>query len=270
MYPRLSPDGQKVAVTVQDPRSDIWVYDLQRGSSTRLTFDGDNERSVWRPDGQRIAIASSRDGANTNVYSIASDGSGSLERLTTSPYQQVPEAWASNGERIAYSENRPETGWDTWSLSLSDGKPAMFLQTRFHDGGRLFSPDGRWLVYYSDESGRGEVQVRAFPSGGEKSQISSDGGAEPVWSRNGRELFYRNGTKLMVVDVALQPTFHASAPRLVFDAAYERTLPANFDVSPDGRRFLMLKSVAPAVRETPRLIVVQNWFGELERLVPGK
>jgi Tol biopolymer transport system component len=271
MYPRLSPDGRKVAVTIQDPRSDIWVYDLQRGTSTRLTFDGDNERSVWRPDGQRLAIASSRDGATTNLYSIAADGSGSPERLTTSAFQQVPEAWAQSGDVIAFSENRPETtGWDVWSLSLTDRKPAPFLQTRFHDGGRLFSPDGHWLVYYSDESGRGEVQVRSFPSGEGKWQISSDGGAEPVWSRNGRELFYRNGTKLMVVDVALQPTFHASAPRLVFDAAYVTTNPANFDVSPDGQRFLMLKEVAPAMRETARLMVLQNWFGELERLRPAK
>jgi hypothetical protein len=168
---------------------------------------------------------------------------------------------------LVFSEFRQDSNWDIWTLSAVERKPQLFLRTPFHDGGRAFSPDSRWLAYYSDESRRGEVYVRPFPGPGAKFQISTDGGAEPVWASDGREMFYRSGNRLMVVDVKLQPSFSAGTPRMLFQGPYETLLPANFAVSLDGQRFLMIKSVA-ASREAPRLIVVQNWLEELKRLVP--
>jgi DNA-binding beta-propeller fold protein YncE len=270
LYPRLSPDGQKVALSAQHPNgSDVWVYDFRRATFTRLTFEGNNNRSVWTPDGARIAFSSSRAGATPNIYWLPVDGSAAAERLTTSPFDQVPEDWAPDGKTLMFSEFRPDSNWDIWTLSTTDRKPQLFLGTPFHDGGRAFSPDGRWLAYYSDESGRGEVQVRPFPGPGPKWQVSTEGGVGPVWAPSGRELFYRSENRLMVADVQLVPAFSARAPRLVFEGTYKTFLPGNFDVSPDGRRFIMIKPAATADAPS-RLVVVQNWTEELKRLVPTK
>jgi serine/threonine-protein kinase len=270
LHPRLSPDGQKVALSAfRADGSDVWVYDFRRATFTRLTFEGNNNRPVWTPDGARIAFSSSRAGVTPNIYWLPVDGSAAAERLTTGPFNQVPEGWAPDGKTLMFSEFRPDSGWDIWTLSAADRKPQLFLRTPFNDGGRAFSPDGRWLAYYSDESGRGEVQVRPFPGPGPKWQISTEGGAEPVWAPSGRELFYRSENRLMVADVQLVPAFSARAPRLLFEGEYKTSLPANFDVSPDGRRFIMIKPAATADARS-RLVVVQNWTEELKRLVPTK
>ena len=264
LYPRLSPDGQKVALSAERA-NDVWVYDFLRATFTRLTFEGNNARSVWTPDGARIAFSSSRAGATRNIYWLPVDGSAAAERLTTSPFDQIPEWWAPDGKTLMFNEFRPDSSWDIWTLSVTDRKPQLFLRTPFHDGGRAFSPDGRWLAYYSDESGRGEVHVRPFPGPGPKWQISTEGGAEPVWAPSGRELFYRSGNRWMVADVQLVPAFSASAPRLLFEGTYKTSFEANFDVSPDGRRFIMIK---PATADAASsLVVVQNWHEELKRLV---
>jgi DNA-binding beta-propeller fold protein YncE len=267
MYPRLSPDGQKVALSVERANgSDVWVYDFRRATFTRLTFEGNNNHSVWTPDGARIAFSSSRSGATRNIYWLPADGSAAAERLTTGPFNQIPEDWAPDGKTLMFSEFRPDSSWDIWTLSVTDRKPQLFLGTPFHDGGRVFSPDGRWLAYYSDESGRGEVQVRPFPGPGPKWQVSTEGGVGPVWAPSGRELFYRSENRLMVADVQLVPAFSARAPRLLFEGTFKASFYAQFDVSPDGRRFIMIKPTDAA----SRLVVVQNWQEELKRLVPTK
>jgi len=267
-YPRLSPDGQKIAVSATAPTPDIWVYDIPRGVQTRITLDGNNTRSVWTPDGKRLAYASDRAGGPPNIYWIDANGSAPPERLTTSPNQQVPEGWAPDGKTLAFSEFTPETNWDIWMLDFPPRKPRVFLRTPVHDGGRAFSPDGRWFAYYSDESGRGEVYVRSYPGPGDKWLISTGGGAEPVWSRNGRELFYRSGKRLMAVDVTLQPSFAAGRPRVLFEGPYVSALPANFDVSLDGQRFVMLEPERPDARP-PSLGIVLNAFEELARVAPA-
>jgi serine/threonine-protein kinase len=273
MHPRLSPDGQKVALSAERANgSDVWVYDFRRATFTRLTFEGNNTHPVWTPDGARIAFSSSRAGATRNIYWLPVDGSAAAERLTTSSFDQLPADWAPDGKTLMFSEFRPDSSWDIWTLSTTDRKPQLFLRTPFHDGGRAFSPDGRWVAYYSDESGQGEVHVRPFPGPGPKWQISTEGGAEPVWAPSGRELFYRrevggnSGNRWMVADVQLLPAFSATAPRLLFEGTYKTSFPANFDVSPDGRRFIMIKPAATAA--TSSLVVVQNWTEELKRRVP--
>jgi Tol biopolymer transport system component len=167
-------------------------------------------------------------------------------------------------------EVNPTTGYDVWVLRISDRKAQPFLRTQFNEGAPRFSPDGHWLAYVSDESGRYEVYVQPYPGPGGKWQISTDGGMEPVWNRNGRELFYRSGDKMMAVDIATQPSFTAGKPHMLFEGQYVPTavLFPNYDVSPDGQRFLMLKPTEQAEAAPTQIVVVQNWFEELKQKVP--
>jgi hypothetical protein len=155
-------------------------------------------------------------------------------------------------------------------LRLRDRKAQPFLQTRFNEQSPQFSPDGRWLAYTSDESGRNEIYVQPYPGPGGKWQISTEGGTEPVWNRNGREFFYRSGDKMMAVDIATQPSFAAGKPRMLFEGKYTPTAATfpYYDVSPDGQRFLMLKPVESQASAPTQMNVVLNWFEELKQKVP--
>jgi eukaryotic-like serine/threonine-protein kinase len=268
-YPRISPDGRRIAVTIQDQDSQIWLYDLTRDTLSKLTFRGSNSSiPVWTPDGKRIAFFSNREGP-LNLFSQSADGSGQLERLTTSDYTNVPRSFSPDGRLLAFVENSPSTGADIWILSIGDRKAQPFLQTPFTESVPSFSPDGRWLAYVSDESGHFEVYPQPYPGPGGKYQISTDGGTEPIWNSNGRELFYREGDKMMAVDVSARPTFSAGKPRMLFQGPYLSaaiTMPY-YDVSPDGQRFLMIK---PNEQSSPnQIVVVQNWFEELKQKAPA-
>ena len=169
-------------------------------------------------------------------------------------------------------ENNPTTGYDIWVLRLADRKAQPFLRTPFNESVPRFSPDGRWLSYISNESGRYEVYVQPYPGPGGKWQISTEGGTEPVWNPNGRELFYRSGDKMMAVDIATQPSFTFGKPRMLFEGQYQlSSVPAvNYDVSPDGQRFLMIKASEQEQAGPTQINVVLNWFEELKRRVPAK
>ena len=268
--PRLSPDGRRIVVAIDEEGAQTWLYDLSRETLTRLTFGGTvNQAPVWSPDGKRVAFQSNREGP-LNVFSQLADGSGGLERLTTSEYSPAPHSWSSDGQLLAYIDVTPATGWDIWVLRLSDHKAQPFLQTEFNESAPRFSPDGHWMAYTSDESGHSEVYVQPYPGPGGKWQISADGGMEPMWNPNGRELFYRSGRKMMAVEVASQPGFAAGKPRVLFEGDYLPTplqFP-NYDVSPDGQRFLMLKPSEQEAVAPTQINVVLNWFEELKRRVP--
>ena len=179
-------------------------------------------------------------------------------------------SWSPDGQLLAFVEVNPTTGYDIWVLRLSDRKAQPFLRTPFNETAPRFSPDGHWLAYISDESGRYEIYVQPYPGPGGKWQISTEGGTEPVWNRNGRELFYRSGDKMMAVDIATQPAFTAGKPRMLFEGPYVPTpvtIP-NYDVSPDGQRFLMLKPSEQAQAAPTQINVVLNWFEELKQKVP--
>jgi Tol biopolymer transport system component/predicted Ser/Thr protein kinase len=269
--PRLSPDGRHVAVVIQGPEDDIWLYDLSREALSRFTFEGTtNGAPVWSPDGKRIAFISNKEGP-FNIFGQRADGSGGLERLNIGEYTQAPMSWSPDGQLLAFVEQNPTTGYDIWVLRLGDHKAQSFLRTSFNEWLPRFSPDGRWLSYSSDESGRNEIYVQPYPGPGGKWQISTEGGTEPVWNPNGRELFYRSGSnKMMAVEIATQPSFAAGKPRMLFEGSYE-PMPrgaANYDVSPDGQRFLMLKPVGSAEAAPTQIVVVQNWFEELKQKVP--
>ena len=171
---------------------------------------------------------------------------------------------------VGYTETSLETGPDVWALPAGgDRKPRVIVRTPFDDGYPRLSPDGHWLAYTSDESGRMEVFVQPFAGPGRRSQISNDGGAEPVWSRDGRELFYLNGDKMMAVEITTTPAFKAGTPRLLFEGRYRPgpTDVAGYDVTSDGQRFLRVQPVHPDP-PTNQIHVVLNWFEELRRLVP--
>jgi Tol biopolymer transport system component len=270
MFPRLSPDGRRLAVNVSEQETQIWLHDLSRETLTRLTFEGSTNNSpVWTRDGKRIAFQSNKDGP-LNLFWQLADGSGGLERLTTSAYLQGPYSWSPDGQLLAFIEVNPATQRDIWVLRLSDRKAQPFLRTRFNESAPCFSPDGRWLAYISDESGRFEVYVQPYPGPSGKWQISTEGGSEPVWNPKGRELFYRAGNKVMAVDIATQPVFAAGKPRMLFEGEYNPgpvPIP-NYDVSSDGQRFLMVKPSEKERSASTQINVVLNWFEELKQKVP--
>jgi Tol biopolymer transport system component/DNA-binding winged helix-turn-helix (wHTH) protein len=265
--PGLSPDGRRVAVGTD---GQVWLYDFSRETLTRFTFEGsENQDPVWTPDGKRIAFESNKEGPS-NVFWQLADGSGGLERLTTSEYNDNPRSWSPDGQLLAFSEHTIAAGFDLWILRLEDRKAQPLLRTPFNESAPRFSHDGRWLAYASDESGRNEIYVQPYPGSAGKWQISTEGGREPVWNPNGRELFYRSGDKMMAVEITTQPSFAAGKPRVLFEGKY---LPAvftvpNYDVSPDGQRFLMIKPVEQKQAGPTQINVVLNWFEELKQKVP--
>ena len=271
-FPRISPDGRRLAVGIAGRDSQTWLYDFARDTLTLFTFGGTvNQNANWTPDGKRIAFQSNREGP-LNLFWQLADGSGGLERLTTGEYTQAANSWSPDGQLLAFVEVNPDTGYDIWMLRLGDHKAQPFIQTPGNESAPRFSPDGRWLGYISDDSGSRQVYVQPFPGPGGKYQISTEGGTEPVWNPNGRELFYRSGDKMMSVDITTQPSFSVGKPKVLFEGPYEAT-PATFpyyDVSPDGQRFLMLKPVESAETASTQINVVLNWFEELKQKVPTR
>jgi Tol biopolymer transport system component len=273
LIPRLSPDGQKVAVQARRGASrvtDVWVCDLVRGTPTRLTFDGNNTPAVWSPDGKRLAYAT--DG---NIYTISSDGGGKPERLAANPHP--PASWASTNV-IALLDRSESPGIWVLPTSGDDRTPRRFLESRFNLVFTEFSPDGRWMTYVSNESGTLEVYVQPYPGPGEKIRISINGGSEPLWTRNGREILYRASTldrrQFWSVAIRSLSPFVADAPRLLFEAKpgeYDSTVPfRGWDATADGQRFLLLRLIPLTDSPVTAMHVVLNWTEELKRLVPTK
>jgi len=257
---------------IGDPgNSDIWIYDIPRSTLTRLTFDGAANYPVWTPDGKRIIYRSRKPGA-VGLFAKAADGSGAEERLTTTEAVPTPTSITPDGRAVAFYEDGTGNS-DLWILPLEgERKPKLFFQTRFDEDAPVFSPDGRWVAYVSNESGQGrDLYVQPFPGPGGKFQISTEGGIGPLWARTGRELFYRDGDRMMAVEITTQPTFRVGTPRMLFESPNypNPMLIARFDVSPDGQRFLMLKAGEQATEGLTQIHVVLNWFEELKRRVPA-
>jgi serine/threonine-protein kinase len=272
--PRLSPDGQRIAYHTGGKERQVWVYDLNRGTATKLTSEGMAMQVTWTPDSRRLVFGWSK-ASMFNLYGQAVDGSSPMERLAPSEYTQVPGSWSPDGEMLAFVQwgsglDRSFFGLDIRFLRMRDRKITPFFNSRFEEMYPEFSPDGRWISYVSDESGRAEVYVQPFPGPGGKWQISNEGGTEPLWSRNGKQLYYRRPNQVWVVDAQTGSAFSASKPRLLFEQpGYATNVPIrNWDISPDGQRFLMVKVDERKSQPVTEMILVQNWFEELKRLVP--
>jgi len=265
----LSHDGRRVAIGTLGAKGDIWIYDLARTTFTRLTSEMSTLFPLWAPDDSRVIYQAFRQGSR-DLYWRRTDGTGSDELLAASQGEKWPSSWTPDGKILAFQEQGPSTGWDIWVVDAAgDRKPRPLLQTPFNERYPQISPDGRWMAYTSDESGRGEVYVQPFPGLGRKWQISTEGGTLSTWARSGKELFYLNGKKMMVAEIQTQPEFAAGTPRLLFEGDYFYWAGRSYDVSPDGQRFLMLQ-LADQGQGPTQINIVLNWFDELKRLVPAK
>ena len=264
--PRLSPDGQKVVVVIvaNDQGYNSSIYNIRRDAWPQLTFENGNF-PLWTPDGKRIVFSSTRLGPQIMFWKLA-DGTGAAEQLLEGALGHTPHSWSPDGKLLAFTELHPTSSGDIWVLPLEDeSKPWPFLQTPSSETGPVFSPDGHWVAYRSNESGRQEIYVQPFPSTGAKWLISTEGGEEAAWARSG-ELFYRNGDQMMAVDITTEPTFTHGNPKLLFEGRYISSgFRSQYDVTPDGQRFLMIKESEQELAVT-QLNIVLNWFEELKRL----
>jgi eukaryotic-like serine/threonine-protein kinase len=276
--PRISPDGGRIAFAVADSAQaldyQVWVYDVKRGTTARMTFERANLHPVWTSDGKRLIYMSAANvvgSVGSTLAMVPADGGSQPVTLMSKGVSASPTSVSPDGKVVigVRSSNvaLTATGSEIWVLSLErpkgeEAKAQPFLDTRFLRGDLQFSPDGKWVSYESDETGRDEIYVAPYPGPGGKSQVSADGGAQPRWNRNGRELFFRSGAKTMAVDVETGATFRADAPHMLFEK-----VSSDYDVAPDGRRFLMLKPDDRA-EEMNQLHVILNWFEDLRRRVP--
>lgn len=271
LYPRLSPDARQLAVEIEGPNHDFYVYDFDRAVMTKMTTDGESHDPVWTPDGKRLAYRSWQYGGMT-MWWMPSDRSAAAERLTMGT-RHSPVAFSPDGRFLAFDDKNAETSDDARVLTLEDRTVRPVAGTRFGEGSAKFSPDGRWIAYSSSESGRPEIYVQAFPGPGPKVQVSSGGGIDPVWRRSGGELFYRSDNTMMAVSIVTAPAFRASAPRVLWEGQYSSGLgsscgmpgvaSSNYDVSADGQRFLMVRDDDDV--SSTRIVVVLNWVEELRR-----
>lgn len=309
MHPRLSPDATRVAAWVDDQESDIWMWDLARATLSRFTFHpGTDSFPVWTPDGRRLVFGSDRGGA-LNVFWQAADGTGAPERLTEGD-SQLASGVSPDGTWAIYSEMKAggslrdvmmttltrlgrigppsQVSTDPQARSPGDdrppsqgfGEPRPLAQAPFEERNGVVSPDGRWLAYESDASGRFEVYVRPFPNVADGQwQVSTGGGIQPLWARNASELFFlaADGALNAVSVEARGASWSAGGQTKILEPRYftgglgASTTGRTYDVSPDGRRFLMIKQGGSGDQAStpPQIIVVQHWFEELRRLVPG-
>ena len=271
LRPELSPDGQRIVVERVDTREetrDLWMIDESRSTLTRLTFGpkpANQTHAVWSPDSTRAVFASDRDGAY-GLYEKLSNGAGVEQLLVRTDMPKVPTDWSGDGRFLVYDESSTKSGTDIWVLPLSgDRKPAPLLHSDFNESQGHFSPDGRWIAYVSDESGRREVYVQAFPLSGAKWQISTEGGNHPRWRRDGKELFYfAPDQKLMAVEISADSTLRLGKPAPLFEAHYFNIPISPYSPSADGRKFLINTPVDEETNVNP-VTVILNWTALLPR-----
>jgi serine/threonine-protein kinase len=269
--PRVSPDGHFLAAHLQGDENDIWMTDIARGTLTRLSMDaGEDETPVWSPDGRFVAWSGSRGDVLRGIFRRRADGSGTEELIWKLENHAHVRDWTPDGRALILELADPARSYDIWRLDLSDTPAATpFIQTQFNERCSRLSPDGHWLAYVSDESGRDEIYIQSFPEPGSKLQVSTTGGDQPVWSRHGGKLFFRGNGAIQEITFQTGSPPSVSKARSLFPDAFESPQAGShtgYDVFPDGR-FLMIQA---ASRSDPasEIVVVVNWTEELKRLIP--
>ena len=267
--PRVSRDGQRVALHLSEDSDDAWIHDLARGTLTRLTYGpSEDETPVWSPDSQSIAYASDRGGTRRAVVRRRADGGGAEEDLLIATDHIHVTDWSPDGKTVVIEALTAERRSDILLVDVSTpGKSRPFLATPFAESSGRISPDGRWLAYQSAESGRDEIYVQAFPAGGGKVQVSSSGGTQPVWARDGRELFFRSDTQVMSARVVHGGAFNVEPPAALFKDSFSRpqgTLHTTYDVLPGGD-FLFVELIESQFNsQSPLMVAIFNWADQLK------
>jgi eukaryotic-like serine/threonine-protein kinase len=278
LQPRLSPDGTRVAVSSADEEQDLLVWDLSRATLTRLTFDpGLDQAPLWTSDSQRLLFSSARAGPGQMLYVQPADGTGSATRLIESGNPQFATSISPDGTHVLVYETTQTRGRDLRLLTLGPTpRVESLLETQFDERGGVISPDGSWLAYESNSSGRYEIYVRPFPAVGDGLwQVSTAGGVQPLWAPRGRELFYvaPDGALMGVSGEVRGASWSSGGPARLLEGRYFTgggSVIRQYDVTADGQRFLMIKDRSANADSSPQIIVVQNWLEELKRLVTTK
>jgi len=262
----LSPDGKRLVFDVGEPgnKGDLWIRDFARGTTSRFTFEPEREFSpVWSPDGRTIAYAAQK--KNWDLYLKDAAGTGEPELLLANDEDKFPTDWSRDGSTLVFQSRNADTAWDIWGLRLlGDRKPFPLRRTKFQEGSASISPDGRFLAYQSNESGRAEVYVQEFPEARSKWQVSPEGGRDPFWRGDGRELYYRTlDSRLTAVPIEKGTAFAAGTPQPLFQARFAPVVARGlYRPAPDGQRFLVL---APLAKDAMRPgVVVLNWAAALQ------
>jgi len=276
LHPRLSPDAARLAIEVEGSDHDVNVYDFRSGVFSKLTTDGVSHWPVWSPDGSRIGYRSGPMG-RTRLFEMPADRSGPARQVITADISQSPGSYSPDGRAIAFTMNLQTSAPPKIAIISLDGDrtPRPLDDSRYAQGSPRISPDGHHIAYCTNESGRPQVYVRAFPGPGATVQVSSEGGTDPVWRRDGREMFYRNGDSMMAVPIAAGPAFTAGRPQELWKGSYSHGMSSscgapgltssNYDVTPDGLRFLMVRDEDVEKEAAREFVVVQGWGAELSR-----
>jgi serine/threonine-protein kinase len=275
LHPRISPDARKLAVEIEGANHDCYVYDFASGVLSNITADGVSHWPLWSPDGKTIGFRSGTMG-HFRLWQVPADRSRAPQEVVAPGFSQNAESYSPNGDVLAYTATDPNGPTRVISVQLhGDGTPRPLDNSKYAEGSPKFSPDGRWLAYCSPESGKPQVYVQAFPGPGAKTQISSDGGTDPVWKRNGGELFFRNGDSMMAVPVSTASGFTAGRPQELWKGNYSHGMSSscgppgvsssNYDVTADGQHFLMIKDDDQESAVSKQIVVVLGWADELRR-----
>jgi serine/threonine-protein kinase len=273
--PKLSPDGKHLAVSIRDGSTyEVWTLELQRPVLNRVTSEGSNAYAIWTPDQQRLTFTGNPFGP-IDVFWRSTDARGSVEKMISGEYPMLTCWWSPDGSELLVTIIHPTRAGDISVFSKSDNKLRPLLETQYDEYAPALSPDGRWIAYISNESGNSGIYVQSYPDLRRKYFIAEsrfDLGS-PVWGQDGREIFYldtKGDAKMMVVSVGSGSELTPTRPRKLFEGHYVGSLEGlqEFDVSADGKRFVMIKSMQESVSETRSLRVILNWFEDLKNKVP--
>jgi len=266
VQPRISPDGKKLVLRKISTHCQLWVYDIERGTRTLLTMEGDNHDPLWTPDSRHIVFFRAEYGI-TSIFWQRADGSQGPQLLAKSTgFNPRLSSLTGENPQLLFNEDNPRTGSDVLMLSIyKNNTITPILQEKFNETNASLSPNGHWLIYTSDESGQEDIYLRPFPGLGPKILVSKGGGADGKWGPDGKSIYYTAKYKMMRVPVRYSPEFSIGAPEELFESEFYSGGILNYDISPDGERFIMVYDGRDNTKAQNYRIVL-NWFDEIKRL----